>query len=337
MMKPATNGVPQASLKSQQLHPIDANHHRQLMDYVRIARVDHWFKNIFVIPGVALALALTDATFVESVPNIIIALISVSLIASANYVINELLDAPFDRHHPKKRNRPAASGRIEPIYAYTEYAALALVGLGLSASIGRLHLSLSTLLLVMGVIYNVRPFRSKDRAYLDVLSESVNNPIRLMLGWAAVTSIALPPSSSLLAYWMGGAFLMAVKRLAEYRFINDGGKAAEYRRSFAAYTEEKLLVSSFFYALSSAFFLGVFLIKYRVEFLLSFPLLSLLFTWYLAIGLSAESPAQHPERLYREKKFVGFVIFLCAVTACLFFYDIPDLAVLMEPVRFTED
>ena len=73
----------------------------------------------------------------------------------------------------------------------------------------------------MGIIYNVRPIRSKDRIYLDVLSESINNPLRLLLGWSAVLAGMLPPSSILMAYWMGGAFLMAVKRYAEYRFIND--------------------------------------------------------------------------------------------------------------------
>ncbi len=40
----------------------------------------------------------------------------------------------------------------------------------------------------MGVLYNVKPFRTKDIAYLDVLSESINNAIRLLLGWFFVTA-----------------------------------------------------------------------------------------------------------------------------------------------------
>ena len=72
-------------------------------------------------------------------------------------------------------------------------------------------------LLTMGVAYNARPVRSKDRAYLDVLSEAVNNPLRFLLGWFALAPYVLPPLSALLAYWMGGAFLMAIKRYSEYR------------------------------------------------------------------------------------------------------------------------
>ena len=38
---------------------------------------------------------------------------------------------------------------------------------------------------VMGCIYNIPPVRSKDLPYLDVLSEAVNNPLRMLAGWAA--------------------------------------------------------------------------------------------------------------------------------------------------------
>lgn len=57
----------------------------------------------------------------------------------------------------------------------------------------------SIFLLVMGVLYNVKPIRTKDRACVDVLSESINNPIRLVLGWAAISTIMLPPSSLLIS------------------------------------------------------------------------------------------------------------------------------------------
>ena len=155
-----------------------------------------------------------------------------------------------------------------------------------------------------------------------------------MLGWSAIAHNAFPPSSILLAYWMGGAFLMGVKRYAEYRFINDPERAGLYRRSFRYYTEESLLLSSFFYALSSAFFLGNFLIKYRVEFLVTFPLFAMLFTWYLSIGMQLHSPTQNPEKLYKEKAFVGFVAFLVLVVVTMFIVDIPVLHILLESISY---
>lgn len=299
-------------------------------DYVAIARPDHWFKNIFMLPGAALAFVLTGSIPAAAVGTLLLGIVSTCLIASANYTINEWLDAPFDRHHPVKRHRPSAAGRIDVRLVWLQWVVLAGAGLGLGALISAHFLLFSAVLLAMGVVYNVAPLRTKDRHYLDVLSESINNPLRLLLGWSAVVGDVLPPSSIVLAYWMGGAYLMAIKRYAEYRFIADPARAGLYRRSFRFYTEESLLVSAFFYAISCAFFLGVFLVKYRIEFLLCMPFLALLFAWYLIIGMRTQSAAQHPEKLYQERSFMLYVGALCVLITALFFIDLPWLSFLVE-------
>lgn len=304
-----------------------------LSAYIRIARVDHWFKNIFMLPGTVLAIVFLELDIQDAVIPTILGVLSTCFVASANYVINEWLDSEFDKHHPLKKNRPGASGELKAAYIWLEYILIASLGLGIAASLSTQFLVFSFALLFMGALYNIKPIRTKDRLYLDVLSESVNNPLRFMLGWSAIASGSFPPSSILLAYWMGGAFLMGVKRYAEYRFIDDPDRAGLYRRSFQYYTEESLLLSSFFYALSSVFFLGIFLIKYRVEFLLAFPLFAMLFTWYLSMGMRKHSPTQNPENIYKEKYFVSFVAFLVVCVAVLFFVDIPALHILLESVR----
>ncbi len=301
-----------------------------LKNYISIARPDHWFKNVFVLPGIAFAAMLNQVPFSEIYVKVIIGLISVCFVASANYVINEWLDAEFDQFHPVKKNRPSVVGNMKPALVYLEYAAFSVAGLALSYTISPYFLATNFFLLVMGFLYNVKPFRTKDKVYLDVLSESVNNAIRLMLGWFIVISFPLPPVSLLLGYWMGGAFLMAVKRYAEFRFIGNAGEAGLYRRSFKYYTEEKLLISAFFYALIAIFFLGVFLVKYRVELVLSVPFFAVLFTWYLYIGMKKDSAAQNPEHMYREKKFLIFTVVLVVVVTALLFIDIPELTWLLD-------
>ncbi|UNC93646.1 UbiA prenyltransferase family protein [Candidatus Contubernalis alkaliaceticus] len=301
-----------------------------IKNYIAIARPDHWFKNVFVLPGIAFAAMLNQVPISEIYVKIIIGLVSVCFIASANYVINEWLDAEFDQFHPVKKNRPSVVGNLKPVLVYTEYAAFIAAGLLLSYLVSPYFLAANTFLLVMGFLYNVKPFRTKDKVYMDVLSESVNNAIRLMLGWFIVTSFPLPPASLVLGYWMGGAFLMAVKRYSEFRFINNNEDAGLYRRSFKYYTEETLLISAFFYALTAIFFLGVFLVKYRVELVLSVPFFATLFAWYLHIGMKKESAAQNPEHMYREKKFLLFTILLVVVVAALLFIDIPELTWLLD-------
>ena len=297
-----------------------------LKHYIHIARPDHWFKNIFMLPGMIMGLYYTQFSLEGT--NFFLLLTGVfatCLIASANYVINEWLDLEFDKFHPVKKNRPSVTAGLNPKIIYTEYLILAAAGLGLSYWISLQFFLVAAFFLLMGFMYNVKPFRTKDKAYLDVLSESVNNPIRFVLGWLLIGIEIFPPSSILIAYWMGGAFLMATKRFAEYRFIGNPELAGKYRHSFSVYTESKLLTSTVFYALCSSFFLAIFLIKHRIELLISFPFLALLFTWYLSIGFESNSIVQTPEKLYQKKGFIGFVFFLFVLLVVLLKIDVPAL------------
>ena len=63
-----------------------------------------------------------------------------------------------------------------------------------------------------------------------------------------------------------------VKRLAEYRHLNDPERAGAYRSSFRYYNQERLLVSILFYAALFGMFSGVFMARYRVELALATPL-----------------------------------------------------------------
>ncbi len=301
-----------------------------LRQYLTLARPDHWIKNVFMLPGVALAIVVDDTIGSIAWAPVLLGIVVTCLVASANYTINEYLDREFDKHHPTKSKRMSVQGRINGNFVLGQYAILAFAGLFVAAQLNPVFIFAIILLLFMGILYNVPPIRTKDRVYIDVLSESVNNPIRLVLGWASVTTIALPPSSLLLSYWMGGAFLMATKRFAEYRMIDDPERAGRYRKSFVSYNENRLSLSSFFYALTAVFFLGIFLIKYKIEFVLSFPFIALLFTWYQHIALRPQSSALNPEKLYREPKFVFYVISLAVLVLTLFFVEIPILQPLMD-------
>jgi 4-hydroxybenzoate polyprenyltransferase len=294
--------------------------------YVEIARPDHWFKNVFMLAGVLLAM-FCEVNFLNtaSLAKLVVGFVATCILASSNYVINELLDAPMDRFHPVKRHRPIPSGRVNQALAYVEWFVLGGLGLGLASTINWPFLATAAALLVMGLAYNVPPFRTKQWPYLDVLSESVNNALRLMLGWFAVSSLAFPPLSLLISYWLVGAFFMASKRFAEYRSIGDKQVAAAYRSSFRYYDQNRLLVSMFSYGCGSALFLGVFIIRYHLELILLIPLIAGFFGYYLHISLKENSPVQCPEKLYRE---LGLMIYLaiCLVAfVIMMFIEIPWL------------
>ncbi len=274
------------------------------VDYLRPLRFDHWIKNAVVPAGSSLALAAHRIPLAWSTIKIAcLAFVISGFVSSVNYAINEILDGRFDALHPVKRIRPIPSGRVRvgPLLGLTS-----VIGLGAFASATWLFppaFSLANLaLFVAALLYNVPPIRLKDRPYLDALVESVTNPIRLAIGWSAVSSADLPPILLLLSVWGLGAFLMTGKRVAELRLL--GAHAAEYRRTFRAYSVRALVVVQVAYAVAAMLTAAWFFASERPALLRFLPLIALIVVWTLKMTFERESPLIDPEQLYRRPIFL---------------------------------
>ena len=266
-------------------------------------------------PGIMLVLFFEPGLLgLKFVAGVVLGVLAACLTSSSSYVLNEILDAPRDAHHPTKCLRPIPSGEVNLQWAYAEWLLLAVAGVGLGFAINAPCGFCALGLWVAGLLYNVPPVRLKDRAYIDVLSESVNNPLRLGLGWYCTGCLLLPPVSAALAYWAFGGVLMAMKRYAEYRHIGDPARAARYRESFSHYTDERLIESVFFYGACFGLLSGVFIARYHVELVLATPLVALALAYYMHLGFKPDSPVQFPERLIHQRKLM--LIALAAFVAC---------------------
>jgi 4-hydroxybenzoate polyprenyltransferase len=96
-------------------------------------RPRQWLKNLFVFAGIVFAAELGDPTrWVQAIA----CFVAFCAASSASYLVNDVRDAPEDRRHPIKRNRPIASGELGVRTALTIAAALALVSLGIAAALG---------------------------------------------------------------------------------------------------------------------------------------------------------------------------------------------------------
>lgn len=291
-----------------------------MIEYFKVMRPDHWLKNVFIVFGHLVAIVLLavppDAhTFLMAA----LSLVPACFIASANYIINEILDAPFDRIHPTKRLRPVPSGKVKigPLWALM--AALCVLGFAMSFAIFNIGYTIAlALLLLSGFVYNVEPIRLKDRAFLDVIAESFNNPIRLWLGWYALApATSFPPLSIVMAWWFFGALLMAGKRYAEFRFIGDAERSGNYRKSFQVYTEKSLVLSMVTHANFFCFCMGIAITTYRPNLVFIFPLVVVAICVYLNRAMSEEEARLEPEHLLKSPLVIVCTVAVVVISGFL--------------------
>ena len=124
---------------------------------------------MFLFSRVLFALFLTSHPFTLTIAeNLLLGILATCLTASANYAINEWLDAEFDRYHPTKKLRPAVAGGLRGGFVFIEYLLLVIGGCrNFVGDLSAIYLDGSALI-VMGIIYNVKPLRSKDVPFLDL-------------------------------------------------------------------------------------------------------------------------------------------------------------------------
>lgn len=288
-------------------------------------RLDRWPRSLAILPGTAAAFLLAPAPPARGEwPGILLGTLLAFLftwaISTANYIINEITDAPYDAFHPGKNKRPLVQKKIGIFWLVVIGGTLVTVTLGLALLLysPRLCLALS-LLLLAGIFYNLPPIRLKDIPYLDSTAESANNPIRFMIGWT-VFQPGLPPVSLLLAWWLFGNFLMVGKRVAEKKFLADAA-AARYRRSLQSYDLRGLVSfmigSAVLFLLCFAWFARAFHLRVL---LWSLPLIVLYLVYFIVKAVKDRDAAEEPEKMLKNPYFALYTLVLMGLFLLAFLW-----------------
>jgi len=299
-----------------------------LIEYIKICRIDHWLKNTFIIFGhvVALVLYYNLELPPEFLLNALLSLAPACLVASSYYILNEILDAPFDALHPAKKMRGIPAGKVKVPILWILMTILLVSGFALAWLLfdNRLYFISLGVLMLFALLYNIPPIRLKDKAFLDVISESINNPLRLLLGWFAVIPAdvsALPPLSIILAWWFFGALLMTGKRYSEYRFINDDEISGSYRKSFKTYTEQRLIMAMIGYACLFCFCTGIAMAVYEPlnNLVMVFPVILLAIMAYFRHAMKEETARLEPEKLLSNPLIITTTILTGVISVWLLY------------------
>lgn len=195
-------------------------------DILQLLRPHHWVKNGFVLAGLLFGHAWSEPATVLAA---LVATAAFCLASSAVYAYNDAHDAPRDREHPEKSDRPVARGAIAPAAARGIAAAAALLALGLAAWAGAWVMALVAAYLALNAAYTLG---LKHVPVLDVFIIAAGFMLRLLAGtWG----IGIEPSRWLLACgFLLTLFLGFAKRRAELdRLAHD---AALHRAVLESYT-----------------------------------------------------------------------------------------------------
>lgn len=179
----------------------------RLKDWLKLIRVHQWAKNLIIfVPLVTAHQLLNPSHFLSAVG----AFFSLSFIASATYILNDLLDLDHDREHRAKRWRPLASGAIGMPVAAVVGLALLVAGLCLAAFLPPLFWGCLALYVLVTSAYS---FAFKKVAIADAIVLAGLYTLRLLIGHAAT---GLKLSVWLLAFSIFLFFSLAlVKRYVE--------------------------------------------------------------------------------------------------------------------------
>ena len=173
-----------------------------------LIRPEHWVKNLFLfIPAFFAARLFTPTVFVAAV----LGFAAFCLIASAVYVLNDLVDAPQDRNHPDKRLRPIASGQISTRQGIFILVALLFGGTALAAYLSREMLVFSLLYFIVNVFYS---FSLKHIAIVDISLIGLGFLMRVFAG-GAVTGVEVSQWLIVLTFLLA-LILGLAKRRGEY-------------------------------------------------------------------------------------------------------------------------
>lgn len=211
----------------------------RLRELLRAMRPKDWIKNTFIFAAIVFS---QDRLWREpgSLLIVVVAFVLFCMVASAIYLINDLVDIEKDRAHPKKRHRPLASGRLSPRTAIVAAVLLLATALPLGFLIDYqpgqslfsnvdFGITLIAYMLIQGVAYS---YYLKHIVILDIFTIAAGFVLRAVAG-ALVIDIRITPWL-LICMGLLALFLGLAKRRAELVLLQDG--AGEHRRILDEYS-----------------------------------------------------------------------------------------------------
>ncbi len=183
VVNPAT-GVLKAAGRVTDIEQVFTTDGTGLLAYLGAMRMYQWTKNVLLFVPLLTAHKFTNPSLIG---HELLAFAAFSLCSSGVYVLNDLLDLPADRAHPRKQLRPFAAGKLPLSHGILMACLLPVAGLAIGYSISMQFLGILSLYLVTTSAYSIR---FKAYAVVDVLLLASLYTLRVFAG-ASVIQVTL--------------------------------------------------------------------------------------------------------------------------------------------------
>lgn len=197
---------------------------------LRCMRPWQYTKNLLVFAALIFAREMDDPA---SVVRTIEAFVFFCALSSSVYLINDIRDAPEDRRHPEKCDRPIACGELSPRVAGGAAVVLAAIGLGGSFSV---NLGLGAVALGYFGLQMLYQLGFKQVVILDIFAIAGGFVLRAVAGAEAINVVISP--WLLICTLLLALFLGLAKRRGEIVLLAE--EAGGHRRTLQKYSIEML-------------------------------------------------------------------------------------------------
>jgi len=191
--------------------------------FFKAIRIHQWAKNILLV----VPLALSHQLNAHTIRLAIAAFFCFSFAASANYLVNDMLDIESDRHHATKRRRPFAAGDLPIAGGVLLALAFVIAAIAILPALPAAFALWIGIYIVATLAYS---FRLKQVVLVDVLVLSGLYTVRLLAGGAA--------TSTAISQWLAGfstflfLSLAMVKRFSELENLRERGATSTLGRGY---------------------------------------------------------------------------------------------------------
>lgn len=280
-------------------------------------RPRRWLKNLFMFAALVFGIKLSDPVLVA---RSVVAFACLCLLASAAYLINDLVDMERDRLHPAKRKRPLPAGKLQRSWALGGAVVLASVGLSVAIILGGRFALVCAVFLAVEIGYSLF---FTNYVILDVLIVAAAFILRVVAGSVIAEATTFSPWLYVCASFLA-LFLALCKR--RHEFIVLGDLAPRHRKVLGDYSSALLVqmisvsTSSTLIAYSLFTFWGAHVPENK-SMMLTIPFVLYGMFRYLLLMQRADLPGSAEEMLIRDPPLVvNNLLWGAAVLAILYLF-----------------